>query len=61
MTKEDKRFIESCRKVIKGLNDFSIVHPELAETMNKATDMLERRVKETLDKESCEDKNKSLP
>ena len=50
MTKEDKKFIEQCRKVIKGLNDFSIIQPASAETMNKATDMLERKIKEVEDK-----------
>lgn len=47
MTKEDKKFIEQCRKVIKGLNDMTIIHPETSAHFNKTTDMLERKIKET--------------
>ena len=50
MTKEDQKFIVECRNVIKGLNDMTIKHPETAALFNKATDMLERKIKETEDK-----------
>lgn len=51
MTLEDKKFIQQCRTVIKGLNDMSIVMPSAAPSFNKATDMLEGKIKEIMDKE----------
>lgn len=46
ISQEDQRFIDECRKIIKELNDMTIVHPEVAESFNKTTDMLKRKIKE---------------
>lgn len=42
---KDQEFIKESRAIIKGMNDLTIVDPETAELFNKATDMLERKIK----------------
>lgn len=42
----DKKFVETSKRIIKGLNDLSITNPEHAQLFNKVTDMLESKVKQ---------------